>query len=106
VQRRIRKVTSYVCTGCYRTFPTSKDAKTHAASAHPPKAEGPKGKPGRRPKQTTAIIEAIKGGAHSAADIQAKTKIPLGRIHSLLSYLRRKGVVKGFKDKIKLGKAA
>lgn len=57
---------------------------------------------GRKPTQTGAILDAIKHGAHSATQVHLKTNIPLSRVHSLLSYLRRKRKVKGFKNKIRL----
>jgi predicted Rossmann fold nucleotide-binding protein DprA/Smf involved in DNA uptake len=104
--RRVRKVTSYLCTACYKTFPTSQEAREHAQT-HPaaPKAAQRRGRargPGRpRTPQTTRILNAVKAGAHSAKEIQQQTRIPIERVHALLSYLRRKGKVKGFKDQLK-----
>jgi hypothetical protein len=99
--RRIRKIITYACTRCYQLFPNAKDAKAHAAT-HPalPSPAGA-GRKRRGPTQTGRILEAIQGGATDAGAISKKTKIPLGRVHSLLSYHRRRGNVKGFSGKLK-----
>jgi predicted Rossmann fold nucleotide-binding protein DprA/Smf involved in DNA uptake len=102
----VRKVTSYLCTTCYSMFPSAKEARAHVETHPAPKrAPAPRGRargPGRpRTPQTTRILNAIKGGAKSAKEIQQQTRIPLDRVHALLSYLRRKGHVKGFKDQLK-----
>lgn len=97
--RRIRKVISYACTACFVLFPTATEAKSHYATKHPLRAQPARRRSGAT--QTGAILAALKDGARSAADIQSKTKIPLSRVHSLLSYLRRRGQVKGFKDKLR-----
>lgn len=104
--RRIRKVTSYLCTACYAMFPNAKDARAHAEK-HPAvkRTVAPRGKargPGRpRTPQTTRILNSVKGGSKSAKAVAEQTRIPLERVHALLSYLRRKGRVKGFKDQLK-----
>lgn len=81
-------------------FPSAGEAKAHYAAKHPRRATPP-GPRRARKTQTGAILEALRGGSHTAADVSRKTKIPLTRVHSLLSYLRRRGQVKGFKDKLK-----
>lgn len=100
--RRIRKVVSYACTSCFRLFPSSKDARAHASSAHPARATK-KASPGRpRSTQTGNILKAIGSGAKTAEAISKKTSIPLERVHSLLSYHRRRGNVKGFTGELSL----
>lgn len=96
--RRIRKVVSYACTACFLMFPTAREAKTHYGAKHPRVV-----KPAARPRktQTGAILDALRAGARSAAEIQDRTRIPLTRVHSLLSYLRRRGQVRGFKDNLR-----
>ena len=97
--RRVRKVISYACTACFLMFPSASEAKAHYAAKHPRRAVAA---PRRaRKTQTGAIVDALRGGSHTAADVSRRTKIPLTRVHSLLSYLRRRGQVKGFKDKLK-----
>ncbi|GEM_PF-2865290 len=98
--RRVRKVISYACTACFALFPSSRDARAHSMAKHPHRPVRAR-KPARS-TQTGAILEAMRAGARSAADIQRRTRIPLGRVHSLLSYLRRRGQVKGFKDNLRL----
>lgn len=95
--RRIRKITMFACTTCYNVFSTSKLAKEHSRT-HPAKPAAPKR---RRATQTGAILEAIRGGSKTATAIAKKTQIPLERVHSLLSYHRRRGNVKGFSGKLK-----
>jgi hypothetical protein len=97
--RQVRKVISYACTACFLLFPTSGEAKAHYSAKHPRRSLAPRPRPRRT--QTGAILEALREGARSAADIQERTRIPLGRVHSLLSYLRRRGQVRGFKDKLR-----
>jgi hypothetical protein len=98
--RRVRKITTYVCTSCFKMFPSSKEAKAHA-STHPAPAKPTAQRRRRGPTQTGAILDAVKGGATSAAAISKKTKIPLERVHSLLSYHRRRGNIKGFSGTLK-----
>lgn len=103
--RRVRKITSYLCTTCYAMFPNAKDARAHVQT-HPAPARTAPARRNRRPgrprtPQTMRILNAIKGGAKSAKTIHDETRIPLERVHALLSYLRRKGHVKGFKDQLK-----
>lgn len=97
--RQIRKVVSYACTQCFALFPTAADARAHHGAKHPDRARAATRR--ARPTQTGAILVALRGGARSAAEIERRTRIPLARVHSLLSYLRRRGQVKGFKDKLK-----
>src|SRR5690348_2535120 len=95
--RRVRKVVTYVCTTCFRFFSSSKEAKTHAAG-HPAPPRTPRvAATGRRGRtQTGAVLDAIKGGAKTAEAIARRTKLSLGRVHTILSYHRRRGNVKGF----------
>ena len=100
--RRVRKITVYVTTGDLRLFSSAKEAKAHAATLPAPARAPAAGRRRRRgPTQTGAILDAVKGGAKSAAAISKKTKIPLERVHSLLSYHRRRGNVKGFSGSLK-----
>ncbi|MFA5862992.1 MAG: hypothetical protein WDA16_14975 [Candidatus Thermoplasmatota archaeon] len=103
--RRVRKVTSYLCTTCYAMFPNAKEARVHADKHPAPERVTPRGKargPGRpRTPQTTRILNSVKGGSKSAKAVAEQTRIPLERVHALLSYLRRKGRVKGFKDQLR-----
>lgn len=104
--RRIRKIVAYACTTCFALFSEAKMAKDHAR-AHPAPARPPGGAaPKRRPRatQTGAILEAVGKGARTAEDIAKRTRIPLERVHSLLSYHRRKGNVKGFTGELKLAR--
>jgi len=98
--RRIRKIISYACTTCFLMFPTAREAKAHHAAKHPLRALA---SAARRPRrtQTGAILDALRGGAKSAGEIEKRTRIPLTRVHSLLSYLRRRGQVKGFKGNLR-----
>lgn len=101
--RRVRKITAYACTTCFALFSSSKMAKEHART-HP--ARKPSGEP-RKPRgkpQTAAILEAIGKGAKTAEAVAKQTRIPLERVHSLLSYHRRKGNVKGFTGDLKLAR--
>jgi predicted Rossmann fold nucleotide-binding protein DprA/Smf involved in DNA uptake len=97
-----------LCTTCYSMFPSAKEARAHVEThPAPPRASAARRGRGRagpgRPRtpQTTRILNAVKAGAKSAKDVHAQTRIPLDRVHALLSYLRRKGHVKGFKDQLK-----
>jgi predicted Rossmann fold nucleotide-binding protein DprA/Smf involved in DNA uptake len=99
--RRIRKIVLFTCTTCYSVFPSSKLAKEHART-HP----APPKETRQRETQTGAILDAIRDGATTAAEVSQKTKIPLERVHSLLSYHRRRGNVRGFNGKLRAAKAA
>ena len=101
--RRIRKVITYACTTCFKMFPNAKEAKAHAAT-HPAPRKAGVGRRRRGPTQTGAILDAIKGGATSAGAVSKKTKIPLERVHSLLSYHRRRGNIKGFSGTLKVAR--
>lgn len=100
--RAIRKTTSYVCTRCFTIFPSGKDARAHVKAAHPAGAE----KPTRRRGPTTVnrIVQAIEGGATTAKDVQKKTGLPLNRVHSFLTYLRKRGRVKGDASSLRVTK--
>lgn len=98
--RRIRKIVTYACTYCFKMFPNAKEAKAHA-STHPAPQKAATQRRRRGPTQTGAILEAVKGGATSATAVAKRTKIPLERVHSLLSYHRRRGNVKGFSGTLK-----
>lgn len=51
MERRIRKVVSYVCTTCYQAFPDHDTAKAHWREAHHvPEPKRPRGRP---PKEET-----------------------------------------------------
>jgi len=102
--RRIRKVVTYACTACFLMFPTATEAKAHYAVKHPASRRIPRRRP--RKTQTGAILNALREGARSASEIEKRTRIPLTRIHSLLSYLRRRGQVRGFKDRLRAADAA
>jgi hypothetical protein len=93
--RRIRKITLFACTTCYTVFPSSKLAKEHSRKHPRPPKEAR-----QRETQTGAILEAIRKGATTAADVSKKTKIPMDRVHSLLSYHRRRGNIRGFNGKL------
>ena len=99
--RRVRKITVYVTTGDLRLFSSAKEAKAHAATLPAPARAPAAGRRRRGPTQTGAILDAVKSGATTAAGISKKTKIPLERVHSLLSYHRRRGNVKGFSGTLK-----
>lgn len=101
--RRIRKIVAYACTTCFALFSSSKMAKEHART-HPAPKPSPAGAPAKGPRrtQTGAILEAIGKGAKTAEEIAKRTRIPLERVHSLLSYHRRKGNVKGFTGDLRL----
>jgi|ERR1051325_4842156 hypothetical protein len=99
--RRIRKIVLFACTTCYATFPSSKEAKDHART-HPALSPPKKA----RKTQTGAILEAIRGGAKTAADVSQQTKIPQARVHSLLSYHRRRGNIRGSSGKLRLSAKA
>ncbi len=46
MDRRIRKVTVYVCTSCYQGFPSKEDAKGHWNERHhTPAPKRPRGRP-------------------------------------------------------------
>lgn len=98
--RRIRRVTAYACTTCFRLFPDARGAKTHAATHPVPPPPSRRSGP-RRPKQTDRILEAVRSGAKTARAIEAKTRIPLTRIHSLLAYHRKRGNISGFTGSLK-----
>lgn len=101
--RAIRKVTSYICTTCYQVFPTSDDARAHYRKAH--------GAPDRSARRTTRrrgetsagrVLKAIEDGASSAKEIQKRTKLPLKRVHSFLTYLRKQGRIEGYRDDLRV----
>lgn len=103
--RRIRKIVAYACTTCFALFSEAKMAKEHARSHPAPARVAVPGAPKkRRVTQTGAILEAVGKGAKTAEEVAKKTKIPLERVHSLLSYHRRKGNVKGFSGELKLAR--
>lgn len=98
--RKIRKIVMFACTTCYAVFSTSKLAKDHAKT-HPVRVK-PVGRP--RSTQTGRILDAIRDGASTAREISDTTRIPLERVHSLLSYHRRRGNVKGFSGKLRVAR--
>ena len=101
--RRIRKIVAYACTTCYALYSDAKMAKEHARTHPAPRANAAApGKPRRT--QTGAILDAVGKGATTAEAIARRTRIPLERVHSLLSYHRRKGNVKGFSGDLKLAR--
>lgn len=102
--RRIRKIVTYACTTCFALFSSSKMAKEHAKTHPLPPRAPPAGRKGPRKTQTGAILAAIGEGAKTAEAIAKKTRIPLERVHSLLSYHRSKGNVKGFTGDLRLSK--
>lgn len=101
--RKVRKVVSYVCTTCYSLFPSSAPAREHVKKAHPPGKPKPSTYRGR-PTQAGQVLEAVRGGAVTAEGVSQKTRIPLGRVHALLSYHRRKGNVRGYTGHLKAAK--
>ena len=101
--RRIRKIVAYACTTCFALFSSAKMAKEHARTHPAPRPQAAAGRGARR-TQTGAILEAIGKGAKTAEAIAKQTKLPLERVHSLLSYHRRKGNVKGFTGDLKLAR--
>ena len=101
--RRVRKIVAYACTTCFLLFPSAKTAKEHARTHPAPRGQAASPRRPRR-TQTGAILDAIGKGAKTAEAIAKQTRIPLERVHSLLSYHRRKGNVKGFTGDLKLAK--
>lgn len=98
--RRVRRIVTYACTTCFALYPDAKLAREHART-HP--APVPRDPPkGPRVTQTGAILDAIGKGARTAEAVAKRTKIPLERVHSLLSYHRRKGSVHGFSGELRL----
>ena len=100
--RRVRKIVAYACTTCFRLYSSAKEAKEHARTHPAPRAQAEARRPRRT--QTGAILDAIGKGAKTAEAIAKRTRIPLERVHSLLSYHRRKGNVTGFTGDLKLAK--
>lgn len=100
--RAIRKVTAYVCTHCITVFPSAREARAHVTQKHPAQKLVP-GRPRTRRGPTSAdrILTAIKQGAKSAEQIERKTKIPLKRVHSFLTYLRQQGRISGFSGELR-----
>lgn len=98
--RKIRKVVLFACTTCFAVFATSRLAREHART-HP---DPPKEKKRPRATQTGRILDAIRDGATTAQEVADATRIPLERVHSLLSYHRRRGNVKGFSGKLRLAR--
>ena len=96
--RTLRKVTSYICTHCFHAFPDGVTARRHVKEQHANarRATGAPGKPRRGPTQTGRVHAAIQGGSRTAKDVARKTRIPLPRVHSLLTYLRKRGKVVGY----------
>ncbi|MHB8604379.1 MAG: hypothetical protein ACYDCK_03905 [Thermoplasmatota archaeon] len=96
--RNIRKVTTYLCTRCFRTFPDGARARAHLKEVHAREATraGAKPKEGRRITQTGRVLSAIEGGAKTAKEVGRRTRLPLPRVHSLLTYLRKRGKVSGY----------
>lgn len=94
--RRIRKLTLYVCTTCLKTYNDSKQAK-QCANTHPlpPKEKH------QRDTQTGKVLQAVRNGAETAEAVSRKAKLPLERVHSLLSYHRRRGAIRGGSGKLK-----
>lgn len=99
--RRIRKIVAYACTTCFALFSDARQAREHAR-AHPVRRAEAASRP--RKTQTAAILDAIGKGARTAEAVAKQTKIPLERVHSLLSYHRRKGNVKGYTGDLKLAR--
>jgi len=101
--RAVRKTTSYVCTRCFTIFPTGKDAREHVKASH----KGPEKHARRRgPTTVNRILEAIRNGARTAKDVQKKTSLPLNRVHSFLTYLRKRGRIKGDSSNLRVTKKA
>ncbi len=96
--RSVRKVTDYICTHCFHSFPDGVAARKHVKEAHANlkgPAKGPR-RARRGPTQTGRVFTAIQGGAKTAKDVAKKTRIPLPRVHSLLTYLRKRGQIAGY----------
>ncbi len=102
--RAVRKVTTYICTECFHAFPSKAVANRHVADVH--KGGGRPDAPTRRKRrgvpQVQKIANAIAGGASSAKEIERRTRIPLTRVHSLLTYLRKRGRITGYGDELAL----
>jgi hypothetical protein len=103
--RRVRRVTAYACTACFKIFPTSRMAKEHAKE-HPAPKPVRAGAAPRRVKQTDLVLQAVAARAKTAEAIHKKTKIPLDRVHSLLSYHRRRGNIVGYTGSLQVGPKA
>ena len=99
--RKIRKVVSYACTTCVQLFPLASLAREHAKKAHPPTQRKEATYRGR-PTQAGQVLEAVRGGAVTAEAVSKKTKVPLARVHALLSYHRRKGNLRGYTGHLKV----
>ena len=102
--RRVRRVVAYACTKCFALHPSKKEAAAHYDARH----GSTKVKPARKKRvtQTGAILEAVRNGATTAEAIAKATRIPLARVHSLLSYHRRRGNVQGYTGALKVAKSA
>lgn len=101
--RSVRKVTHYLCTHCFHSFPDGVTARKHVKDAHG-SAKGTSKTPKRArrgPTQTGRVHAAIQGGAKTAKDVSKKTRIPLPRVHSLLTYLRKRGKITGYADDLR-----
>ncbi|MBW3583031.1 MAG: hypothetical protein KY455_08030 [Euryarchaeota archaeon] len=49
MERRIRKITAYLCTECFQTFPDNGSAKAHwQEEHHVPKPKRPRGRPPKK----------------------------------------------------------
>ncbi len=92
--RPVRKVTAFVCTTCYQLFASRASAHEHA-DRHPRQDEATAARR-KGPSQTSQVLAAIRGGARDARAIQRQTRLPLARVHTLLSYHRRRGNVRGY----------
>lgn len=96
--RAVRKVTIYLCTYDMKAYPDAASARRAAqehAAANKKRAASPRR--GRRgPTQTGRVLQAIKSGSRTAKDVSKRTRIPLPRVHSLLTYLRKRGLVTGY----------
>jgi len=98
--QRVRRIVTYACTACYKLFPDAKSAKEHARS-HPLPIKAYARPAKRRTTQAGSVLEAVRAGAKTAEAVTKKTKIPIQRVHTLLSYHRRRGNVKGFSGTLK-----
>jgi len=102
--RRLRRVVSFVCTTCFKSFPDKASGMKHAEShgGKKPRLSRRGFRRGRRVKQTALVLGAIRSGAKTAAAISKKTGIPNARVHTLLSYHRRKGNITGYTGRLRV----
>lgn len=96
--RSVRKVTVYICTHNMKAYPDAESAKKAAQEyMEKNKKKQKSARKGRRGQtQTGRVLKAIQNGATTAKEVSRRTRIPLPRVHSLLTYLRKRGRIEGY----------